>query len=1534
LTPTVTLTPSPADLTIAKTSNPASTTSGNVVTYSLTVGNAGGTPSAPVTVEDILPAGVTLLSSSGTNGFSCGAPAPGNIMACSGGNLPANSSATITIIVLVNTPCTNLSPFVNRATVNPGNVLPESNFGNNTAVATTAVTDCPGPTGTATSIPTSTGTVTTTATRTATVTATALPDLAITKSGPASVNTGDAITYTLTVSNNGTTATNVVVQDNLPAQVTFVSAAGSNGFTCDNAGNVVGCVGSFIPQGGSATITIFGVVTGCASPLVNTAVVNPGNPAPIAESSFANNSSTVVTTVNGCPTVTVTPANTSTPTLTRTFTPTNTPVPTNTPTITSTPLPDLSITKTGPSTVTQGSSITYVITVANSGSFASGVVVQDNLPPQVTFVSASGGFGFNCDQAAGVVGCTGGTLAPGGSATITIFGVVTGCASPLVNTAVVNPGNVILESNFANNTASVVTTETGCPAATVTATSGVPNTPTITPTLNPGSLSVSKVSNPNSVVAGQPVSYVVTVFNSDVNPAPNVQFVDALPAGVTFASAQDNAPGSGVPFSCGSANGEVVCSGATIPAGGSRSVTISVVTDNPCVVVSPVRNIVRLNPNGYPIVVVTPGTPTPTLNPGPTAVADTTIINCITATSSPTITRTPTATFTSTPSPTVTNTPAPTNTPTVTLTPSVDLSITKFDSPDPVSNPGGGVNGGNIQYTLVISNTGSVSAANVTVIDTLENGSNFRCPGTPIAFQCNPSDPNPFNAVTYLSAAGDNGFVCDVSTTPDAFGFPQEQVGCTGGQIGPNGGATITIVVATTAGCTGQILNRAVVDPTNNIAESNEGNNTAFSQSACGAGANTPTPFPTTTPSPTGTNTPVPTATFTATALPPTPFAGISFSKSANPTQVTTSGQPITYTLSIANSNSSATTLSPSAITDVLDARTTFVNATNPTGNNITCGSTGTPGSGSETVVCGNGQVPANSTAQITIVVLYTGPNCGTPVSNTANLFVGGQLNNTSNTTTVSLLNCTPTVTITSTPTITLTPTLTATPTNTVTVTPTATPGFDIAVAKSAPATVTANSSFNYVVTVTNNGPNTATNLQILDNLPPSTQYSFSSATPSGGGFVCTFNAGPPQTVNCTQGTLTNGQSITITINGTVTIAACNSTLINQAQVVTPNTNPANDTAATATNVNACADLDVVRTDVSPVFGPESTGSGSTWRSTVRYLLFNDSLTPITGITFTLNQQNLGNNTNSFGNFSINGTSACPAPASCPAPPGALVVAGWTCTVAYPDFQHSVFTCTGDLAADPGTPNNNVSGGGASQILLDFEIDNETFGGPPATVAGTSDWANTVSCTSPTPCTNLVATPANSDGSQLIFTDSDTIAIAADVDLGATNDVPAGQDLSAASATTTAGFAYTIFNDSFTPIGPATSTTVTFEGSLSGSAPRNTAIATVANGGGSPASAWACTTTQSSWSCTGTFTAETAASALNNAPDAGAPDSQVTITLLVPVGPGDAAGQTVTFTPNAVTCTGTLTCTSFVTTPGNIDGGNLLYGVNTDTLVP
>ena len=64
-----------------------------------------------------------------------------------------------------------------------------------------------------------------------------MADLAVTKTGlPDPVLVGSNLTYTVTVTNNGpNNASNVMVTDTLPANVTFVSATPSQG-TCAQIG--------------------------------------------------------------------------------------------------------------------------------------------------------------------------------------------------------------------------------------------------------------------------------------------------------------------------------------------------------------------------------------------------------------------------------------------------------------------------------------------------------------------------------------------------------------------------------------------------------------------------------------------------------------------------------------------------------------------------------------------------------------------------------------------------------------------------------------------------------------------------------------------------------------------------------------------------------------------------------------------------------------------------------------------------------------------------------------------------------------------------------------------------------------------------------------------------------------------------------------------------------------------------------------------------------------------------------------------------
>ena len=82
-------------------------------------------------------------------------------------------------------------------------------------------------------------------------------DLSITKSGPASFVPGGAISWTLTVTNNGPlTSSGYTVTDTVPAGVTGVSSPTAG---CSVASNVVTCVGGTLANGASATFTINGI---------------------------------------------------------------------------------------------------------------------------------------------------------------------------------------------------------------------------------------------------------------------------------------------------------------------------------------------------------------------------------------------------------------------------------------------------------------------------------------------------------------------------------------------------------------------------------------------------------------------------------------------------------------------------------------------------------------------------------------------------------------------------------------------------------------------------------------------------------------------------------------------------------------------------------------------------------------------------------------------------------------------------------------------------------------------------------------------------------------------------------------------------------------------------------------------------------------------------------------------------------------------------------------------------------------------------
>ena len=96
---------------------------------------------------------------------------------------------------------------------------------------------------------------------------------------------------------------------------------------------------------------------------------------------------------------------------------------------------DVEITKTtGSTTATPGGTVTYTITVTNAGpSPATNIVVSDDLPAGLTLISATPSQG-TCN-ASDPVSCNLGTIASGGSATITLSTQVTATSGTISNTA-------------------------------------------------------------------------------------------------------------------------------------------------------------------------------------------------------------------------------------------------------------------------------------------------------------------------------------------------------------------------------------------------------------------------------------------------------------------------------------------------------------------------------------------------------------------------------------------------------------------------------------------------------------------------------------------------------------------------------------------------------------------------------------------------------------------------------------------------------------------------------------------------------------------------------------------------------------------------------------------------------------------------------------------------------------------------------------------------------------------------------------------
>jgi uncharacterized repeat protein (TIGR01451 family) len=238
---TTSIAPATADLEITKTTAATNAPIGSTYSYTITVTNHGPDAAANVVMTDTLPSSLLFRSITEPAGFDCTTPAAGTTgtITCTAATMADDATAVFTLVVEVASGASGT--IVNEAGV--ASDTTDSN-GGNSSVSAPGVAPEP-----------------------------ASADVSIVKTTTTTqASTGDTIIYTITVSNAGPSpATNVVVTDDLPADLDFVSATPSQG-TC-NAANPVVCNLGTIAADANATITLQAEVVATSGTITNSASV-------------------------------------------------------------------------------------------------------------------------------------------------------------------------------------------------------------------------------------------------------------------------------------------------------------------------------------------------------------------------------------------------------------------------------------------------------------------------------------------------------------------------------------------------------------------------------------------------------------------------------------------------------------------------------------------------------------------------------------------------------------------------------------------------------------------------------------------------------------------------------------------------------------------------------------------------------------------------------------------------------------------------------------------------------------------------------------------------------------------------------------------------------------------------------------------------------------------------------------------------------------------------------------------------------------
>ena len=240
------------DISIIKSTNTVFTP-GAPLTYTLTVSNNGPGASSGFSINDVLPAELTNLSTT-----TAGCTILDRTLSCNGGPLAAGATAVIE--VTGTTPAGQTACIVNTSTVLGNEADPTP--GNNSSTATT----CPPPP----------------------------VDLSIVKSSTPTFTPGQPIGFTLTIANNSPNAsTGYTVTDVISSQLTALTTSTPG---CSFSGNTLTCTGASLAAGASTVVQVTGMTAvGETACVQNSATVVGNDPDP----DDSNNSSSTAS----CPTV-------------------------------------------------------------------------------------------------------------------------------------------------------------------------------------------------------------------------------------------------------------------------------------------------------------------------------------------------------------------------------------------------------------------------------------------------------------------------------------------------------------------------------------------------------------------------------------------------------------------------------------------------------------------------------------------------------------------------------------------------------------------------------------------------------------------------------------------------------------------------------------------------------------------------------------------------------------------------------------------------------------------------------------------------------------------------------------------------------------------------------------------------------------------------------------------------------------------------------------------------------------------------------